>query len=81
LTVSWNAVPNASGYIIQYASNNGFNQNLKEITVSDGAATSIDITGLPAGTRFYVRVVAVGTGGYSNSGNSGSITISTLTAK
>ena len=79
LSVSWNAVGNASGYIIQIASNNGFNQNLSSITVPDGATTTIDITGLNAGTRYYVRMVAIGTGGYSNSGNSSSINLSTLT--
>ncbi|MCL2648809.1 MAG: fibronectin type III domain-containing protein [Phycisphaerales bacterium] len=72
LTVNWNAVSNASGYIIQYATDASFTQNVKTQSVSGGTTKTADITGLMTGTTYYVRVMATGTGNYSNSPYSGS---------
>jgi len=67
ITVGWNTVTNASGYIIQYATDDGFTQNVKTQTVPGGTSRTADITGLASGTQYYVRVMATGTGNYSNS--------------
>jgi len=80
ITVGWNAVANASGYTIQYATNAGFTQNVKTQSVSGGSATSADVTGLSADTTYYVRVMATGTGSYTNSAYSGSVSTTTSAA-
>jgi len=73
LTVSWNTIANASGYTIQYATDSNFTQNVKTQAVSGGNTSSADITGLTSNTMYYIRVLAVGTGNYSNSPYSTSV--------
>ena len=55
-SVSWPAVPGATSYIVRAGSTSGasdlFNGNV-------GATTSVGASGLPAGFRAYVRVLAV----------------------
>lgn len=65
--ISWNAVPNATGYQITY-----FN---KEVTVSSGQ-TSLTITGLNPNTIYTVYVKAKNSSNLF--GNSGSVDILTL---
>ena len=72
--VSWNAAANASGYTILYATDSAFTQNVKTQTVSSGSTTSADVTGLTAGTTYYFRVMATGTGIYANSTYTGWVT-------
>ncbi|MCL2640063.1 MAG: fibronectin type III domain-containing protein [Phycisphaerales bacterium] len=68
LMITWNAVPNASGYIIQYSTNRSFTSAVQSQTVAGGSTTSADSTvNLAANTRYYVRVIATGTGSYVNS--------------
>jgi hypothetical protein len=67
LTIGWNAVANASGYRIQYATDVYFTENVKTEDVNNGTATSGDITALTVGTTYYVRVMAIGEENYSNS--------------
>jgi hypothetical protein len=61
-TVSWPAVPGATSYILRAGSTPGgsdlFNGNV-------GATTSVSASGLPAGFRAYVRVLAVSACGTS----------------
>ena len=71
ITVNWKVVSNASGYTIQYATNTGYSKNVGTLNVSGGEATTADITGLKTNTKYYVRVMATGTGDYSNSVYSG----------
>jgi chitodextrinase len=63
IAVTWNAVANANGYTIQYASNSSFT-NAKTISVT---TTSTTLTALTANTTYYVRIMATGSGTYSNS--------------
>ena len=65
INVEWEAVPHASGYIIQYATNSAFAGALTK-TVEAGT-TSTKLKELISGTTYYVRVMAVGTGIYEDS--------------
>ncbi len=66
LDVSWNSVANAGGYMIQYATNSTFTTGVgtKAAGSSDTSAT---ISGLSASTTYYVRIMATGSGSYSDS--------------
>ena len=61
-SVGWSAVPGAASYIVRAGSTPGgsdlFNGNV-------GATTSVSASGLPAGFRAYVRVLAVSACGTS----------------
>ena len=63
ITVSWNAVTNASGYKVEYATANTF-ADKKTVTSN---STSTLLTGLTANTAYHIRVIATGTGMYSDS--------------
>ena len=66
ISVTWGAVANANGYVIQYATNTAFNVEVNTVTV-DASTTSTTIDNLKANTTYYVRIMATGTGSYSNS--------------
>ncbi len=54
-TISWAAMPNASNYEIQVATNSNFSNN---ITTFNTTATSQNLTGLTEGINYYWRVRA-----------------------
>ena len=72
LTVSWNEVGNASGYVIQYAIDATFTIGVKTQTVASDTGTTANIESLTPGTLYYVRVMAIGTGDFTDSSYSDS---------
>ena len=66
IQVEWGRVDNASGYTIEYATNETFTANVRTVTV-DASSTSKILTGLSAFTKYYVHIRANGTGAYDNS--------------
>jgi hypothetical protein len=64
ISVTWSAILNASGYRVQYATDGQFTDILGTVNVSSTSAT---IAGLHAGTTYYVRSMAIGTGFDTNS--------------
>ena len=62
LGVSWNAVPAADGYRVQWRTGSESFGADRERVIGDGNVTEITITGLEAGTEYHVRVVATRTG-------------------
>ncbi|MCL2645643.1 MAG: leucine-rich repeat domain-containing protein [Phycisphaerales bacterium] len=69
LTVSWDAVPGASGYVIQVGT--------KTKTVTDGTTLTFDFDDLKVGTTYDVCVMAIGTGDYSDSPYSDTVSATT----
>jgi len=69
IAVSWRSVNNASGYKIEYSTNENFSGSTTlSVTVpGDGNTTSYVIRGLMAGTQYHVRVIAVGGDDYFDS--------------
>ena len=81
ITVEWARVTNVSGYAIYYAKEANFplsgekQQGLRTVDVVgfgkkdvvNGATTSVKLTGLQADSTYYFKVVATGSGAYSNS--------------
>lgn len=66
MTLTWNAVTGASGYLVERATNAGFSTGLT--TVYTGTALTTPVTGLTTGTTYYFRVKATSTnftGAYS----------------
>lgn len=66
INLSWTTVPNASGYLLQRATDSGFTANLVTSTPS---GTSTSVTGLTINTLYYFRVAgtaATGQGSWSN---------------
>ena len=68
LTVTWNAVTNATGYKVQWKSGSETYPNADsqaathgQATIADGSATIHKISGLTAGTTYTVRVIATST--------------------
>ena len=59
LTVSWEEVPDAANYTIEYATDANFTKNVQTRSAS---GTSYGITGLTPGTTYYIHVRANGTG-------------------
>ena len=78
ITVAWNAVANARGYTIEYATNAEFT-GAGTVTAS-ASATTKNLSGLTTGTTYYVRIIATGTGNYTNSDYSASKTVTTKLA-
>ncbi len=72
ITLTWNkpSDEDITGYVINYGGNSANLTKTKEITGAD--VTSADITGLSAGTTYYVRIAAknaYGTGEFSDIAN------------
>ena len=68
LTVTWNVVPNATGYKVQWKSGSETYPNADlasalrgQATIADGSATTHKISGLTAGTTYTIRVIATRT--------------------
>ena len=58
LEVSWSALPEADGYKVQWKSGAEDYADSRQAVLADGDNVSYTITGLDAGTRFTVRVIA-----------------------
>ncbi len=56
-TLSWTENGTATNWVLQYATNNAFTENLVEVNVSGTA--SKDLTGLIPETKYYARVKSV----------------------
>ena len=56
-TLSWTENGTATNWVLQYATNNGFTENLVETNVSGTA--SKDLSGLSPETKYYARVKSV----------------------
>ena len=82
--VGWNRVTNASGYEVHYSKTSGFAlgaTGVTELTVNSGSTTSQSITGLTRNTSYYFKVVATGSGAYTNSDASAQKTVKTKKTK
>ena len=60
MTLTWIAVPNATGYVLERATNSAFSTGLT--TVYTGALLTANDTGLTTATTYYYRVHATATG-------------------
>ena len=58
LTVSWSVVSGADGYRVQWKSGTESFGSSRQHTVTSGSTVSYMITGLTAGTKYTVRVIA-----------------------
>lgn len=56
IALTWSAISNASGYVIQRSTDNGFVANLSQTTSATAGAT---INGLSSGSTYYFRVAPV----------------------
>ncbi|MBR6877963.1 MAG: fibronectin type III domain-containing protein [Bacteroidales bacterium] len=56
-TIAWTENGTATNWVLQYATNNGFTENVVETNVS-GTATQ-EITGLTSETQYFVRVKSI----------------------
>ena len=63
MIVTWSTVANAGSYIIEYATTDTFTN--KQTTATTG--TWVSLGTLDAGVTYYYRVMAIGTGEYSDS--------------
>ena len=61
ITVSWYAVPEADGYVIQWDQDGTFSSP-SESTIRSGATVTYNITGLQEGTTYHIRAYATQTG-------------------
>lgn len=59
-TLTWGTVTNATGYVVERATNVGFTTGLT--TVYTGSALTTPVTGLSAATQYYFRVHPTATG-------------------
>lgn len=82
ISVQWSAVLQSNGYTLQYAIDEAFTDGLQSVPIAPGITTA-NLSGLGAGTKYYVRVKALGNGTtftdseYSDSGNVRTPTVST----
>lgn len=58
ITVSWNAVADATGYKVQWRSGNQSFGATRQVVVTSGSSTRTTLTGLAGGTLYSVRVIA-----------------------
>ena len=57
IKIKWKKVSNVSGYQIQYSTSRKFaSRKTKTITVKKPSQTSVKLTGLKRGTRYYIRI-------------------------
>lgn len=75
ITPTWTALPNASGYSVQQATDNAMTTNLAIIYT--GTALSFVKTGLSPGTAYYYRYKATGAGSYTDGAYSPVVTATT----
>jgi len=80
ISVTWSRVENASGYLVQYSTDSSFSGTVGEQQFNSGSATSANIGGLMPNETYFVRVMAIGTGAYSNSAWQTSPAVMTLHA-
>jgi hypothetical protein len=78
--ILWNTVSNATGYVVQRATNSGFTANLVTLpAITSGSTLSLTDSGLTANTQYYYRVKATTTNtSYTESPYSSSINLTTL---
>jgi hypothetical protein len=74
ITVTWNAISNANGYRVEYSTDSTFATGT--VTVNS-STTSVQITKLDTETTYFVRVMAIGTGDYSDSEYSSAKSVTT----
>ncbi|MEM9423242.1 MAG: fibronectin type III domain-containing protein [Spirochaetota bacterium] len=65
INIHWQAVPNASSYIIYYATTAGVTSSATSITVSSG--NEGNISSLTANTKYYFKILAKGGSNYIDS--------------
>lgn len=68
-TANWNAVVNATGYKVDVSGNELFSGFVPGFQDATASGTSLNITGLAAGTTYHYRVRATNGSGASNSSN------------
>lgn len=56
ITARWARYWSATGYILQYATNNKFTQGVKNVVLSDNGLRNEDIYGLTKGKTYYFRL-------------------------
>lgn len=61
INLAWDAVANATSYVIDRATNSGFTTGLVS-GIYSGSGTSFNVTGLTAATTYYFRVRAIAAG-------------------
>jgi len=61
INLAWDAVANATGYVVDRATNSSFTTGLVS-GIYSGSGTSYNNTGLTAGTTYYFRVLATAAG-------------------
>ena len=61
ITVSWGAVANADGYVVEWDDDSAFGSPA-EATISSGSTVTYQLTGLQEETAYYVRARATRTG-------------------
>lgn len=72
LALDWDNVANATGYVVQRATDAGFTANLSTTNLSGGTNSSYNQFASPNGTLFYVRVKATAAGYNDSPWTSGS---------
>ncbi len=61
ITVEWDAVTDADGYVVEWDDDSAFGSS-STATISPGSTTTYQITGLSENTQYYVRAYATRTG-------------------
>ena len=56
MTAKWERCWSATGYVLQYATNNTFTENVKNVLISDNGIRTKDIYGLTKYKNYYVRL-------------------------
>ncbi len=77
VTLTWTTIANASGYLLQRATDNAFSANVA--TVYSGTALTTTRTGLSPSTVYYYRAKATGTGYYTDGNYSPVVSVTTST--